>query len=92
MLGTSRRPMSKVRVALAPGYPGLICTPDDMAKGEVLRRHCSRVDEGRPSVLFGVASFAEGIDLPGRYLDHGIITRLPLSVPDEPIEDNVWEQ
>ncbi|PHQ26305.1 ATP-dependent DNA helicase DinG [Marinobacter guineae] len=91
VLFTSRRQMIQVRDALAPEYPDLIITQDDMAKGEVLRRHCSRVDEGRPSVLFGVASFAEGIDLPGKYLHHVVITRLPFSVPDDPIEASLAE-
>ncbi len=91
VLFTSRRQMHQVRDALAPDYPELIITQDDMAKGEVLRQHCSRVDEGRPSVLFGVASFAEGIDLPGRYLHHVVITRLPFSVPDDPIDASLAE-
>ncbi|WP_297794015.1 ATP-dependent DNA helicase DinG [uncultured Marinobacter sp.] len=91
VLFTARRQMQLVRDALAPEYPDLIITQDDMAKGEVLRQHCSRVDEGRPSVLFGVASFAEGIDLPGKYLGHVVITRLPFSVPDDPIEASLAE-
>jgi ATP-dependent DNA helicase DinG len=91
VLFTSRRQMQQVRDALAPEYPELILTQDDMAKNEVLRVHCSRVDEGKPSVLFGVASFAEGIDLPGRYLHHVVITRLPFSVPDDPIEASLAE-
>ena len=91
VLFTSRRQMQQVRDALAPEYPELILTQDDMAKNEVLRLHCSRVDEGKPSVLFGVASFAEGIDLPGRYLHHVVITRLPFSVPDDPIEASLAE-
>jgi ATP-dependent DNA helicase DinG len=91
VLFTSRRQMQQVRDALAPDYPELILTQDDMAKNEVLRVHCSRVDEGRPSVLFGVASFAEGIDLPGKYLHHVVITRLPFSVPDDPIEASLAE-
>lgn len=91
VLFTSRRQMQQVRDALAPEYPDLIITQDDMAKGEVLRQHCKRVDEGRPSVLFGVASFAEGIDLPGKYLHHVVITRLPFSVPDDPIEASLAE-
>src|SRR5690606_5786574 len=89
VLFTSRRQMQLVRDALAPEYPELILTQDDMAKNEVLRTHCSRVDAGRPSVLFGVASFAEGIDLPGKYLHHVVITRLPFSVPDDPIEAKI---
>lgn len=91
VLFTARRQMQLVRDALAPEYPDLIITQDDMAKGEVLRQHCARVDEGRPSVLFGVASFAEGIDLPGKYLGHVVITRLPFSVPDDPIEASLAE-
>ncbi len=91
VLFTSRRQMIAVRDQLAPEHPGLITTQDDMAKGSVLRHHCERVDAGKPSVLFGVASFAEGIDLPGRYLDHVVITRLPFSVPDDPIEASLAE-
>ncbi|WP_404362343.1 ATP-dependent DNA helicase DinG [Marinobacter sp.] len=91
VLFSSRRQMNAVRDRLAPEYPDLITTQDDMAKGEVLRRHCERIDADRPSVLFGVASFAEGIDLPGRYLSHVVITRLPFSVPDDPIEASLAE-
>lgn len=86
VLFTSRRQMQEVRDQLAPDWPDLIRTQDDMAKGEVLAAHKARIDQGLASVLFGVASFAEGIDLPGRYLEHVIITRLPFSVPDDPIE------
>ncbi len=91
VLFTSRRQMQAVRDALSPDYPGLITTQDDMSKAEVLRKHCARVDDGEPSVLFGVASFAEGIDLPGHYLSHVVITRLPFSVPDDPIEASLAE-
>ncbi|MFC4240193.1 ATP-dependent DNA helicase DinG [Marinobacter oulmenensis] len=91
VLFTSRRQMQQVRDALSPKYPELIRTQDDMAKNEVLRQHCDRIDQGKPSVLFGVASFAEGIDLPGKYLHHVIITRLPFSVPDDPIEASLAE-
>ncbi|GGE72520.1 ATP-dependent DNA helicase DinG [Streptosporangium jomthongense] len=91
VLFTSRRQMHQVRDALAPDYPDLIITQDDMSRGEVLRQHRNRVDAGKASVLFGVASFAEGIDLPGEYLHHVVITRLPFSVPDDPIEAGLAE-
>ncbi|MGO1502263.1 MAG: ATP-dependent DNA helicase DinG [Marinobacter sp.] len=91
VLFTSRRQMHQVRDALAPDHPDLIITQDDMSRGEVLRQHRIRIDEGRASVLFGVASFAEGIDLPGKYLHHVVITRLPFSVPDDPIEAGLAE-
>jgi ATP-dependent DNA helicase DinG len=37
------------------------------------------------SVLFGVASFWQGVDVRGRALRNVIITRLPFEVPDRPI-------
>jgi ATP-dependent DNA helicase DinG len=36
-------------------------------------------------VLFGVDSFWQGIDVQGRALSNVIITKLPFSVPDNPI-------
>lgn len=37
-------------------------------------------------VLFATASFWEGVDIPGDQLRHVIITRLPFTVPSEPIQ------
>jgi ATP-dependent DNA helicase DinG len=37
------------------------------------------------SVLFGTDSFWQGVDVPGDALQNVIITRLPFSVPDEPL-------
>jgi len=39
----------------------------------------------RKSVLFGVDSFWEGIDVPGESLELAIIARLPFDVPTEPL-------
>jgi ATP-dependent DNA helicase DinG len=38
------------------------------------------------AVLFGVASFWEGVDIPGEALSSVIITRLPFTPPDSPLE------
>ncbi len=37
------------------------------------------------SVLFGVESFWQGVDVPGDALQNVVITRLPFSVPDRPL-------
>jgi ATP-dependent DNA helicase DinG len=37
------------------------------------------------SVIFGVDSFWQGVDVPGEALSNVIITRLPFSVPDRPL-------
>ena len=91
VLFTARRQMHAVRDALDAAAAEDVSTQDDHARALVLQNHRERVDSGKRSVLFGVASFAEGIDLPGNYLEHVIITRLPFSVPDDPIEASLAE-
>jgi ATP-dependent DNA helicase DinG len=39
----------------------------------------------RHSVLFGLDSFWQGVDVRGEALRNVIITRLPFAVPDEPV-------
>ena len=53
---------------------------------EIIRRHRERIDRGETSVIFGLASFAEGMDLPGDYCRHVVIVKLPFPVPDDPIQ------
>lgn len=49
-------------------------------------RLLDRFRESGKAVLFGAASFWEGVDVPGDALSSVIITRLPFSVPDTPLE------
>jgi ATP-dependent DNA helicase DinG len=58
-----------------------------MPKGEMLARHRAAVDRADRSVLFGLSTFAEGVDLPGEYCTHVVIAKLPFSVPDSPLEE-----
>ena len=91
VLFTARRQMHRVRDGLDEYWRDRIITQDDYTRAEVLDRHRQNVDAGAVSILFGVASFAEGIDLPGEYLEHVVITRLPFSVPDNPIDASLAE-
>jgi ATP-dependent DNA helicase DinG len=58
----------------------------DHSKQETLRRHREAIDACRGSIIFGLASFTEGVDLPGDYCRHVVIAKLPFAVPDGPIE------
>lgn len=51
-----------------------------------------RFREDERSVLFGTASFWQGIDVRGRALRNVIITRLPFDVPDRPLVQARHEQ
>lgn len=55
------------------------------SKQKLVIEHKEKIDAGGPSYLFGLASFAEGVDLPDDYCRHVIIAKLPFSVPDDPI-------
>lgn len=54
--------------------------------------HKDRIDEGKGSVLCGLATMAEGLDLPGEYCTHVIICGLPFSAPTSPVEQELQEE
>lgn len=91
VLFTSRRVMNDVKYYLPDDLSDHVMTQDEFSKQEVIRLHKEKVDNNEPSFLFGLASFAEGIDLPGDYLQHVIIVRLPFSVPDDPVDATLAE-
>ena len=91
VLFSSRRQMEEVLEKIGKPWADLILAQGTYSKQEVLRLHRENLDEGRGSILFGLASFAEGIDLPGKYLTHVIIAKIPFAVPDSPVEAGLAE-
>ena len=85
MLFSSRAQLRAVEKALPGAWRERVLAQDRLPKRELIERHRAQVDAGKGSVIFGLASFAEGIDLPGDYLTHVVITRLPFAVPDDPV-------
>lgn len=85
VLFSSRAQLRAVEKALPDAVKARVLAQDALPKRELLERHRAAVDRGEGSVIFGLASFAEGIDLPGEYLTHVVITRLPFAVPDDPV-------
>lgn len=57
----------------------------------LVRDHRSAINRGEGSVLLGVATLAEGLDLPGKYCTHVIIIALPFAVPTDPVEQELSE-
>ena len=86
VLFSSRRQMEAVCQGLEGSLPHELLVQDTLSKSHLLERHRQNVDAGRPSVIMGLASFAEGVDLPGSYCQHVIIAKLPFAVPDSPRE------
>tara|TARA_R110002167_G_scaffold37563_22_gene117691 strand:- start:1157 stop:2443 length:1287 start_codon:yes stop_codon:yes gene_type:complete len=91
VLFSSRKQMNDVHFKVSGALKKDIMTQDDFSKQELVRRHKESVDSGKRSILFGLASLAEGIDLPGGYLTHVIIAKIPFSVPNDPLEESISE-
>lgn len=91
VLFSSRRQMNDVYELLPKSNQSQILMQGDSSKQEMLTEHKRIITAGESSVLFGLASFSEGVDLPGVYCEHVIIAKLPFAVPDDPIEASVSE-
>jgi len=85
VLFSSRAQLRGVEKVLDESVRARVLAQDALPKRELIERHRAAVDAGKGSIIFGLASFAEGIDLPGDYLTHVVITRLPFAVPDDPV-------
>jgi len=57
-----------------------------MSKASLIARHKELIDAGKASILLGLTSFSEGIDLPGDYCTAVVIPRIPFAVPSTPME------
>jgi len=86
VLFSSRRQMETVADGVEPELRRLLLVQGDYSHSEIIRRHRKKIDDGKGSVIFGLASFAEGLDLPGCYCRHVIIAKLPFAVPDDPLQ------
>ena len=83
---TSWRQLAEVTDALPADLMALVLSQASLQKARILANHRERIDAGKGSIIFGLASFAEGVDLAGDYCRHVIITKLPFAVPDDPVE------
>jgi ATP-dependent DNA helicase DinG len=86
VLFCSATQMQAVRAALPEHIASRILMQGELGKAALLREHRRRIERGEVSIIFGLASFFEGVDLPGRLLEHVIIAKLPFRPPGEPIE------
>jgi len=76
-----RRAASELTPWLVAQDLALYSQADGLPRHEMLQRF-----KGNPrSVLFGADSFWQGVDVPGDALQNVIITKLPFSVPDQPL-------
>jgi ATP-dependent DNA helicase DinG len=85
VLFASWRQMFRVTDLLSGEFLERVMSQGTLGKAEIVARHKEKIDRGESSIIFGLASFAEGIDLPGSYCDHVVIVKIPFAVPDDPV-------
>ena len=85
VLFTSYQLMKRAAAALAPWLAEEKLALYSQADGLPRSRMLELFKVNPRSVLFGVDSFWQGVDVPGDALQNVIITRLPFSVPDRPL-------
>lgn len=86
VLFSSRRQMQDVFAGVDVEWRKRVLMQGGLSRQETLAKHKALIDKEQVSVLFGLASFAEGIDLPGAYCQHVVIAKIPFAVPDDPVE------
>ncbi len=91
VLFTSWRQMQYVIGELDASFRSLTLCQGELTKSNMLEQHRQRIDSGEQSYLFGLASFAEGVDLPGNYCSQVIIAKIPFTVPDDPVGATLYE-
>ena len=85
VLFTSRAHLRQVAEALPPQLRARVLVQGELPRAQLLQRHRARVADGQPSILFGLQSFGEGLDLPGALCADLFITKLPFAPPDDPV-------
>lgn len=86
VLFPSRSMMLHVTKSLKKAFPGAVLCQGDMGVRELVKAHKARINGGKGSILCGLATLAEGLDLPGELCTHVVICALPFTVPTSPVE------
>ena len=84
VLFTSRWKMEKVASLLPSRRRERVLVQGETAKQKMIDEHLRRTAAGEGSVLFGLNSFGEGLDLPGEACTTVVITQVPFAVPTDP--------
>lgn len=88
VLFTSRDQMRQAVDALPSAMRGQVLVQTAMPRAMLLAEHRNRVEQGLPSIIFGMQSFGEGLDLPGALCESLFITKLPFAPPDDPVGES----
>lgn len=82
LLFSSKRMLDETYCRLAPALPYLLLRQGEMSRTELVRRF----REENSSVLFGLRTFWEGVDIAGDALSLVVMDKLPFAPPNDPVD------
>jgi len=85
VLFTSRAKLDRVLQVLPIDHVRKVRAQGSLAKAQLIAEHCADIEAGKGSTIFGLASFGEGLDLPGKLCETVVVTQLPFAVPTDPV-------
>ena len=85
VLFTSKEQMRQAVDALPSALRSKVLVQNTMPRFALLNKHREQVEAGQASIIFGMQSFGEGLDLPGALSASLFITKLPFAPPDDPL-------
>lgn len=86
ILFQSKDLLNRLKPAVERVHPGGLWQDGTVSASVLKDIHRKRIlEEGRGSYMSGLATMAEGMDLPGKLCTHVIIIKLPFSVPNDPL-------
>jgi ATP-dependent DNA helicase DinG len=91
MLFTSKRQMEASFDALPDDLKPIVLMQNTLSRQNLLKTHIQRVKAGKPSIIFGLQGFGEGVDLPGNLCEHVLIDKLPFTPPTSPVDEALSE-
>lgn len=83
--------MSETVPQLRLQFPGRVLCQREAGIEVLVREHKKRIDAGKGNILCGLATMAEGLDLPGVYCTHVVICTIPFVAPTSPVEQELAE-
>lgn len=87
VLFTSREQLRRAVDELPTALRASVLVQTQWPRPQLLALHRERVAQGQASIIFGMQSFGEGLDLPGALCESLFITKLPFAPPDDPVDE-----
>ena len=63
----SKAVLDTLAPVIRKAFPGKVLVQNEMGFKQLVHEHRSRIDRGHGNILMGLATVAEGLDLPGKY-------------------------